>query len=98
MLRRQVDFDSGNGERFDATTGTYTTGFDAVKESKKGKKKEGAQQQPSTERHRPNASGQWQSVPAPSLRCGELCGGSRFVRAWVSMRQSCGCDVWAPEP
>ena len=32
VLRRQVDFDSGNGERFDATTGTYTTGHTAVKE------------------------------------------------------------------
>ena len=32
VLRRQVDFDAGHGERFDAATGTYTTGHTTVQQ------------------------------------------------------------------
>ena len=34
-LRRQVDFDAGHGERFDAATGTYTTGHMTVTQAKR---------------------------------------------------------------
>ena len=34
VLRRQVDFDNGGGERFDAASGTYTTKATAVRQVK----------------------------------------------------------------